>query len=579
MFQIIKKVFAILDKRQKRNAAILVFMMIIGAFLEMIGVSLMLPLVSAITQPDIIETNKYAKMVCDVFDLHSSRTFLILMIVAMMGVFIVKNVYLIVEYYFQYRFAYNCRFTIQKKLLSSYLGREYAFYLNVSTGEIVRVMQNDVTNISGVIINVLNLAMESVIALGLGITIFLIDPFITVFVAIMLSVLMFVITKILKPRLRLAGQVLQDNGSMMSTWLLQSIYGIKELKVMQKEAFFEKNYDFFGKKYVHADKKNSVLGSVPRLMIEMVSMCSMLLMIAVMIYYGRELETMFPVLSAFAMAAMKLLPSVNRISTAVNALPFAEPSLDKVLEQVVEIPKNSDNSKQEQSVGEQIKKIGERVQLSNICFHYPDSDAMVLEHANLEIPVGKTIGLVGASGAGKTTAVDVLLGLLKPQEGCILVDGCDIRKDYKGWLSQIGYIPQMIFLMDGSIRENIAFGVLSEEINDARVWEVLAEAKLDDYVKLLPKGLDTQIGERGIRLSGGQRQRIGIARALYTDPQLLVFDEATSALDNETETAIMESINALHGTKTMIIIAHRLQTIEGCDVVYRVEEGKIKRVR
>ncbi|MDD6203290.1 MAG: ATP-binding cassette domain-containing protein, partial [Lachnospiraceae bacterium] len=211
--------------------------------------------------------------------------------------------------------------------------------------------------------------------------------------------------------------------------------------------------------------------------------------------------------------------------------------------------------------------------------HYPNSKALIFDHADMTIPIGAAVGIVGTSGAGKTTIVDVMLGLLTLQTGQILADGVDVKTNYEGWLKNIGYIPQTIFMIDSTIRKNVAFGIADEEIDDNRVWEVLKEAQLDEFVRSLPDGLDTGIGERGIRLSGGQRQRIGIARALFEDPEVLVLDEATSALDNDTEAAIMESINRLHGKKTLVIIAHRLQTIEKCDMVFRVENGKIERER
>jgi len=219
------------------------------------------------------------------------------------------------------------------------------------------------------------------------------------------------------------------------------------------------------------------------------------------------------------------------------------------------------------------------VRLSDITYHYPGSDKLIFDHATVSFPIGRSIGVVGTSGAGKTTIIDILLGLLKLQGGSVLADDVDIQDHYREWLANVGYIPQMIFLLDADIRKNVAFGVPEEEIDDGKLWYALQEAQLDEFVRALPDGVNTGIGERGIRLSGGQRQRIGIARALYNDPEVLILDEATSALDNDTEAAIMESINRLHGKKTLVIIAHRLQTIEKCDMVFRVESGKIERDR
>jgi ABC-type multidrug transport system fused ATPase/permease subunit len=279
------------------------------------------------------------------------------------------------------------------------------------------------------------------------------------------------------------------------------------------------------------------------------------------------------------MAAVRLMPSVNRMSSALNALSYLEPALDKMVEHLTVAEEWEKNHGQEESSPSARQKISlnHKVELSDLTYSYPNAESPVLDHANMEITIGKSIGVVGASGAGKTTAIDILLGLLVPQQGQVLADGVDIQEDYEGWLDHIGYIPQMIFMLDDTIRANVAFGIPKEEVDEEQVWRALEEAQLKTFVQSLPDGLDTTIGERGVRLSGGQRQRIGIARALYKNPELLIFDEATSALDNETEAAIMESINALHGRKTLVIIAHRLTTIAECDIVYRVENGKITR--
>ena len=219
--------------------------------------------------------------------------------------------------------------------------------------------------------------------------------------------------------------------------------------------------------------------------------------------------------------------------------------------------------------------LSDRIELKDISFHYPDSDTYIFRHANMEIQKGQSVGIMGPSGAGKSTIVDILLGLLHAESGQILCDGADIFSNYDSWLAQIGYIPQSIYLIDESIRENIAFGIDADKVSEERIWEILKEAQLDEFIRSLPEGLDTRIGDRGVRLSGGQRQRIGIARALYHNPEILVFDEATSALDNDTEAALMEAINSFHGKKTMIIIAHRLNTIEKCDRIYKVADETI----
>lgn len=586
MFRIIQKFAKILNSQQKIRVIIIAIMMVIGAFLETLGVGLILPLVSAITTPDIIETNKYAKMVCDLFGLHATRTFMIVVIGALIFVYIFKNLYLFFEYYVQYRFICNNRFSVQCKLMDVYLHRPYEYFLNAESGEIVRVVTSDTGTTFTLLGTVLSFFTEAVVSTALIVTIIVADPFMAFLLAAVLGGMMFLIGKLIKPVLKRAGVKYQQNAGKMNKWLLQSISGIKEVKVAEKEDYFLEQFSKYGKRAIDSEKKNSVLGTVPRLSIEAFGISAMLAVIAILMWKGREVDTMLPQLSAFAMAAVRLMPSVNRMSSALNSMSYQEPALDKMLEHL-SVAERWENERDGEAAADAVEHavaadmngqsitLDRQVELFDITYSYPNAEHPVLDHANMVIPVGKSIGVVGASGSGKTTAIDILLGLLSPQAGQVLVDGVDIRDDYDGWLSHLGYIPQMIFMLDDTIRANVAFGIPVKEVDDSQVWKALEEAQLKEFVQSLPDGLDTTIGERGVRLSGGQRQRIGIARALYTDPELLIFDEATSALDNETEAAIMESINALHGRKTMVIIAHRLTTIEECDIVYRVENGKI----
>ena len=304
----------------------------------------------------------------------------------------------------------------------------------------------------------------------------------------------------------------------------------------------------------------------------------MMIYMIVMIAIGKNPESLMTDFATLAAAALVLLPAVNRINNQINAMAYFEPFLMNVSDNLQDDidDKNTDMTFAEDAPKLEIKKT---ISFEGITYSYPNSDVKILNKADLEIPIGSSIGIVGTTGAGKSTLVDILLGLLKPQEGVIKADGTDIKDNYRGFLKNVGYIPQMIFMLDDTIRNNVAFGIPASEQSEERIWEALKEAALDEFVRGLPDGLDTGIGERGIRISGGQRQRIGIARALYSDPEVLILDEATSALDNETENLIMESINRFMGRKTLVIIAHRLQTIEKCDMVFKVGDGRIVKER
>ena len=601
MLRIIKKISKVLNRHQKSRIIILFFMMVIAAALNVVGVGMMLPLMTTLMDKDAMTESPLVRFVTDLFHINSQIGIVMFFIFLMIVIYMVKDFYAIFETYIQNRFVSYNRFSTQSRILSTYLHRPYEFFLHASSGEIVRVIQSDIAEVFKLLSTLLFFFSEMIITIALVATVFVISPFITLIVAGVMLLTVLVITLGIRPMLRRQGKVNVKHAAIMNKWLLQSINGIKEIKVTDTEDYFRKNFDKSGLLVVRAGMKQSVWTNIPQMLIEMTSITSALIAVAIQVANGAEMTGLITQLSAFVMASTRLLPGANRIVNAASNIAYYEPSLDKVIdvmygdselsvkEEAFEPEKDSEDAS---SVSFTVNK---EIRLDGISYSYPESEAAVLESASMLIPVGKSIGIVGASGAGKTTSVDILLGLLVPKEGHVYADGIDVMTNYKSWLRHIGYIPQSIFMLDDTIRENVVFGSRAslgterasdtggkkkeQRGSDDLVWKALEEAQLADFVRSLPDGLDTEIGERGVRLSGGQRQRIGIARALYSSPDILVFDEATSSLDNETEAAIMESINALHGKKTLIIIAHRLTTIEGCDIVYRVEGGKIVRER
>lgn len=588
MIRIVKKFAGIMTHEQKVRVVILAALMVVGAVLEMGGVSLVFPLMTAVMDPDFLDA-WYMQIVCGLLNVHTGGEAMMLILGALIFIYIVKNAFLFLEYYLQYRFVCNNRFRVQRQLLQVYMYRPYEFYLNATTAEIMRIINTDVVNAFNLLTTVLNFFTEIIVSAALIIIIFVIDPVMAALIGLVLGFIMLLIFKAVKPVLRRASQRFMKNTSLSNKWLLQSLNGIKDVKVSHKEEYFIEEYAVYGKKAIDAEKINSVVTMLPRLLIEAVSVSAVLAVLMVLLKMGKSIDELMPQLTAFAFAAVRLLPSTTRISGAVNAAAFQEPMLDNLIKNL-NAAKEYEQQKQEEETAEQNKrreaeKSGRKLtyekqfELSHIDFAYPNAEKKVLHNAQMVIPAGASVGIIGASGSGKTTAVDLLLGLLHPQSGKVLTDGQDIRDDYYGWLSHLSYIPQTIYMLDDTIRANIAFGEQKEAVDHARVLKAVEEAQLKEFIDSLPQGLDTKIGERGVRLSGGQRQRIGIARALYTDPELVIFDEATSALDNETEAAIMESIHRLHGKKTLVIIAHRLTTIEECDFIFRVENGGIVMVR
>lgn len=569
MLELLKKFNILLDKKEKRRVGFFLLISVVGACFEMLGVSIVVPLMTVILDSNITADNAFVASLCRLLHIHSDRSFLVLCLAAMIALFIVKDLFLVFKNRYAANLIYTNRFIMQQKMLRAFLHKPYDYFLEAQSGEILRVIRTDVMNTYSLLDQLLSLCSELIVSAALILVVILIDPFMTLLITVLMTVIMLIIIKLIRPVLAAEGVKYRSNLTKTYKWMLQSVQGIKEIKIGRREDYFERCFEGAGRAQVESEKRYFVLNSIPRIIIEMGCICSALLAMLIMIRFGADPKSLLPAYAAFAMAAVKLMPAFTRIIHSVSSVSYHGPAIDRLLENMQTLTE----AEAEAEKPKMTLTLREKAELRHVTFRYPSGAEPVLEDASMVIPAGHTVGIVGVSGAGKTTAVDVLLGLLQAQQGEILCDGVNVTENYPAWLSLIGYIPQTIFLLDGSIRENVIFG--SDVADDDKVWKVLEDAKLADFVREQPDGLDTEVGERGIRLSGGQRQRVGIARALYNDPVLLVFDEATSSLDTETESAILESINALHGRKTMIIIAHRLQTIENCDIVYRVKDRKI----
>ncbi|WP_022768106.1 MULTISPECIES: ABC transporter ATP-binding protein [unclassified Butyrivibrio] len=578
MRKIISKLKVLLDKKQKRQMVGIVILMLIGGVLESLGIAMIAPVMQVVIDPQKVEESKILSGVYNLFNLSSTTQLAALIMVALILVFVIKNVFLYFMNVVQLRFVYTNQFATSRRMMINFMQRPYEYYLNADTTVIQRNITSDVNNLYALILSCLQLISEIIVFVCLVAILLSQDARMTLTIATLLVIVLLVIKYFIKPVMVKAGQDNQDYYSGLYKWIYESVTGIKEIKVANKENYFINGYADCGAGYVNAVQKYNLYNSTPRLLIETIAIAGMVGYMLVVMLSGTSITTLLPQLTVLAAAAARLLPSANRINNYLTSIAYFEPFLDNVSDNLQmeihdeSISYNSDDYRVKTAVTK--LPVTKTIRMEDITYKYPGTDKLILDKATMEIPVGKSVGIVGTSGAGKTTIVDVLLGLLEPENGRILADGVDVNTNYQGWLKNIGYIPQTIFMTDSTIRKNVAFGVPDDEIDDNKVWQALKEAALDEFVKELPEGLDTQIGERGIRLSGGQRQRIGIARALFEDPEVLVLDEATSALDNDTEAAIMDSINRLHGRKTLVIIAHRLQTIEKCDMIYSIGEGK-----
>ena len=568
-----KKLSYIFSKRDKYKIVLLLCIMVAGSFLELLGVAVFQPFVNIIMMPDSIQENPYLARIYQMFGCSTTESFLTVVALGIIVIYVVKNVYLWVEQNLIMKFTYGMQQKLSTRLLTTYLSEPYTFHLNKNIAELQRSMQEDTGLFTQVLMHTLQLVAEVVVCIVLGVYLFTVSNSITVVIVGLLILCVVLFTKITKRFTEQLGKEAQVYKGKLYQWVNQSLGGVKEVKVLNREEFFVSSYKKYYGLYIKGVRINRLLSITPKYMVEAVCMTGLLIAIIIKLNFGHgELENFIPQLATFAVAAFRLLPSVGRINEHVNNILYAVPSVDLIYGDLKGI-EDYQESKGEEEGKEWSFEHG--ITAKHITYAYPNTDTNVLEDANCVIPKGKTVAFIGSSGAGKTTMADIILGLLAPQRGKILVDDIDVFKNLTMWHHQIGYIPQVIYLSDDTIRNNIAFGIHEDQIDEEAVRTALKKAQLAEFVDTLPDGLDTIVGDRGVRLSGGQRQRIGIARALYHDPEILVLDEATSALDNETETAVMEAIESLQGSKTMIIIAHRLTTIQNADIIYEVGDGKV----
>lgn len=578
---LLQKIAYLFDKKQMVQLAGLAIMILIGGILETLGVSMMLPLVQAIMSPDEIMENELVGGIAGFLHVGSSRELILWILGTTIFLFVFKNAYLLFQTYVQNTFVTRNRNRMISRVMREFLNRPYEDYLGADIPTVFRLTDSDIPNAFQLILVLIQMTTEIVVAVSICLVlVVVVSPAISIGCAVLFLGMTLMITKILKPRLNEIGRKNQAIQSRIAKWRIQSIYGLKDVKVLHREEFFVRNYYESGAVGANVARNYAVMNNTPRLLIETVFIAAMLSFIFAFIVRGGDITELFSTLTAFAAAAVRVMPATNRINTYLSEIAYAQPCLDYLYENLTENMKRDVNGSVTGLTAEQEQEkepltLNDKIVLDHIRYTYPNTDKPIFTDAHMEVRKGQSVGIMGPSGAGKSTIVDILLGLLHVQAGAITCDGRDIFDNYPSWLSKIGYIPQSIYLIDESIRDNIAFGIDADKIDDKRIWEVLEEAQLKTFVEELPEGLETTIGDRGVRISGGQRQRLGIARALYHNPEILVFDEATSALDGDTEAAVMEAVNSFHGKKTMVIIAHRLNTIAKCDVIYKVENEKI----
>lgn len=574
----ILKIFNIFSAKEKRTCLFIIFLMFIGAILEAIGIGAIMPLISIMGNKYFLNEHAFIAEKVSLIGIQTHIDFIIFCSIILIIIYIIKNLYMMFQNKFQINFSIQNQIIYSCELMASYLKKPYTYHLNNNTALILRNI-----NLSGIIIfaNIListfYLLTELITVMIIWLLLIYIDAFTAIIIAGFLGILLYSIVKVFRNNISKQGLIQNKYSAQYIKWVNQGLGSIKETKVLHKEKFFLEAFCYTYNRYGNANKKFLFLNQLPKMIIEAMVISALLLLIIIKILLGENPVTIVPLLSVLALAAFRLMPSANRIVNFINTIKFNMPFFDELYNELITIRNRKINKENVFFDNRQkILSFEKCIEIKNLQYKYPEGKNLVLKDVSFSIPKGKFVGIIGSSGAGKTTFVDILLGLLMPTSGCITVDDKDISENLYGWQENLSYVPQSVYLIDGTIRENIALGIAENLIDDKLVEKVLKMAELYDFIQALPDGINTNIGERGVKLSGGQRQRIGIARALYCQPNVLILDEATSALDNETEKNITKTILKLKGQITIIAIAHRISTLEDCDFKVKFIDGQVE---
>lgn len=550
--------------------------MLLTAILEVAGIGMIPAFVAIVADPEKVIQYGAVGNLLDFLGITTSRELLLWGGAALIAVFVVKNAYISFYYYIEARYAYSRFYRIAHRLMSSYMQAPYTFHLQRNTADLLRNTNQEVRLlIQKVVKPSLTFAKEVVMSLTIIIFLLILEPVITLFVFLILGSTVGGFLMFTQKRMKQYGKEEQIHRRGLIKALNQGVGGIKDARVLNREAEFIEKFRYAAFRSTRLMSIQDFISKIPKPIVETMAVAGIMLIAVLMVLQGREIAAIIPVLTLFAMATVRLMPSLQSITKSLTHLRYNIVVIDPLYSDIHELAEYrekflADRKKQDSM------KLQKTIEAGDVHYSYPGSDEKALDGISFTIQKGQSVAFTGPSGAGKSTIVDILLGLLDPVKGEILLDGKNIQEQLSAWQRNIGYIPQFIYLSDETLRSNIAFGIAEDKVEDEKVWEALRLANLDEFVKRLPNGLNTIIGERGVRLSGGQRQRVGIARALYHDPQVLVMDEATSALDNTTEKQIISAIEKLRGERTIITIAHRLTTVMNCDVIYFMRDGKIE---
>lgn len=567
---VLKKIQLLLTPIERRKAVSLLFLMAIGMLLETLGIGLIIPSVTLMMQGDIISRHSEFSFISEALSNTSQTKLITLAMLSLVGVYFVKNFFLGFLAWKQASFSFNVQADISQRLFAMYLRQPYTFHLQRNSAELVRNTTGEIGVFATFLTSGMTLISELLVILGILTLLMLIEPLGTSAIVVILGVSAWGFHRITREWISRWGRERQLHNGLRLKHLFQGLGSAKDVKLFGREDDFLNQFRKNNVRTFHVMRNQFVIGDFPRLLFEFLAVIGLAALVIIMLINKHDMNSIIPTLGLFAAAAFRLMPSVNRVLKSVQQFRYSLPVVNTLYEELCVLAPEPERKKTEGNID-----FNHALQLSDVTYYYHGAETPALDGISMEVKKGESVGIIGPSGSGKSTLIDVIIGLLVPNSGMVALDGRDVLLDMRKWQDQIGYVPQSIYLTDDTLRRNIAFGLAEEEIDDAAVSRAISAAQLEEFVNQLPEGVNTVVGENGVRLSGGQKQRIGVARALYHDPEVLVLDEATSALDEETETEVMDAVLNLQGSKTMLIIAHRLSTVEQCDQLYKLEKGKV----
>jgi ABC-type multidrug transport system fused ATPase/permease subunit len=564
-----KKINFLLTKSQKKQLLFLFVLLIISIFFELMGIGIMLPAFTLLLNPSKHHDSILIQKITHFLGNPSQIKLVVIGMLSIVFIYFIKGVFLLYTSWKQSNFISQLSYGIGSKLFHGYINQPYNFFLKRNSSELLRNIQMEVHQFQSIILAIVIFLSEFSVIASILIFLLIIQPIGAISIGLFLSIFILIFHQFSKKRLLDWGAQRQIYDSKIALNLMQSFGAIKDIKILGRQHYFLDDFDINNNARSKINSKQLTLQNIPRLYLEFIAIVGLSGLVLLLIYFGNSVDVVLPIIGVFAAAAFRLIPSANRIMGSIQNIRYAIPVVSLLYEEL-------NNFSDFEISKKQIANFNfKEIIISDLNFIYQDKDHNALNYINLSIKKGETVGFIGPSGSGKSTLIDILLGLLTPTSGCIKIDDHNINSNLISWQSQIGYVPQSIYLIDDTLRNNIALGIPPHLIDENSINNAIKSAHLSDFVLSLSEGLNTKVGERGVRLSGGQRQRIGIARSLYHNPSILVLDEATSSLDNETESDIMKSINAMHGTRTIIIVAHRLSTVSQCDKIFKMKSGTI----